>query len=304
MRVVSLLPGATEIICALGAADELVGVSHECDHPLAVRALPAITRARLDPRAVSSEIDRNVRALLADRLAIYEIDVEALAALRPDLIVTQHQCDVCAVSEAEVMAATRDVLGSDVRILSLAPRVLADVWEDVARVAAALGRVAAGDALRADLIARVDALAARTAALPSPTVACIEWLEPLMFAANWTPELVTLAGGRYPFATAGAESGVMEWQSLAAADPDVVVVMPCGFPIVQTRRELGRVRARPEWRGLHAVRAGRASVVDGNAYFNRPGPRLVESAEILAALLHPDACGDLMIAGAAEGIAP
>jgi iron complex transport system substrate-binding protein len=279
-------------------------VSHECDYPPSVRTLPRVTRAQLDPHGRSADIDRDVRALLAQGLAIYEIDVAALAALRPDVIVTQHQCDVCAVSFDDVQAAARQALGADVRIVSLAPRVLGDVWDDVDRVASALGRSAAGRRVRAAVDARLAALAGRTSTLPRPTVACVEWLEPLMLAANWTPELAVVAGGRYPFATAGAESVVTPWADLGAADPDVVVLMPCGFPIAQTRRELDRLTTLPEWRSLRAVRTGRAYVVDGNAYFNRPGPRLVESAEILAALLHPDACGDLAVARAAEALVP
>jgi iron complex transport system substrate-binding protein len=304
MRIVSLLPGATEIVCALGAVGELVGVSHECDYPPSVRTLPRVTRAKLDPRGRSADIDRDVRALLAQGLAIYEIDVAALAALRPDVIVTQHQCDVCAVSFDDVQAAAQQALGVDVRIVSLAPRVLGDVWDDVERVAAAVNRVDAGRGLRAAIDTRLATLAERTATASRPLVACVEWLDPLMLAANWTPELVAVAGGRYPFAAPGAQSVVRAWADLVAADPDVVVLMPCGFPIAQTRRELDRVMALPELPSLRAVRAGRAYVVDGNAYFNRPGPRLVESAEILAALLHPEACGDLAVAHSAEPVLP
>jgi iron complex transport system substrate-binding protein len=299
VRIVSLLPGATEIVCALGAGEALVGVSHECDHPPFVRGLPAVTRPKLDVHRVSVAIDADVRRLVAEGLGVYEIDVARLAALRPDVIVTQHQCEVCAVSYAEVEAAARATLGTDVRIVSLAPRTLTDVWDDVARVAAALDRVYAGNALVAALTERLASLARITEGLPWPTVACVEWLDPLMLAAHWTSELVRLAGGSYPFADVGARSGVVDWEVLTARQPDVVVLMPCGFPIAQTMRELDWLRQRPEWRGLHAVRTGRASVVDGNAYFNRPGPRLVESAEILAALLHPDECGDRMVAGAA-----
>jgi iron complex transport system substrate-binding protein len=280
VRIVSLLPGATEIVCALGAGEALVGVHR-----------------------ASVAIDTDVRRLVAEGLGVYEIDVARLAALRPDVIVTQHQCEVCAVSYAEVEAAAQVTLGTDVRIVSLAPRTLTDVWDDVARVAAALDRVPAGAAVLATIEERLASLARITERLPRPTVACVEWLDPLMLAAHWTSELVQVAGGSYPFAGIGARSGFADWGVLAARQPDVVVLMPCGFPITQTMREIDRVRERPEWRALQAVRAGRASVVDGNAYFNRPGPRLVESAEILAALLHPDECGDRMVAGAALSLA-
>jgi iron complex transport system substrate-binding protein len=304
MRIVSMLPSATEIVCALGAGPSLVGISHECDFPAEVRGLPAVTRARLDAHGTSRAIDDEVRALVAAGLGVYEIDVEGLRTLRPDVIVTQHQCDVCAVPYTEVEAATRSVLGDGVAIVSLAPRRLDDVWDDVARVAAALDRRAAGADLRARIDDRLGRLTAMTKPLPRPTVACIEWIEPLMLAGNWMPEIVACAGGRDPFGTPGEASGVQTWQRLADAQPDAVVLMPCGFPIAQTRRELDRVRARPEWSGLAAVRAGRAAIVDGNAYFNRPGPRLVESAEILAALLHPTACGLLAPSGAIERVTP
>lgn len=302
MRVVSLLPSATEIVCALGAGSSLVGVSHECDHPNAVRSLPAVTRAKLDARASSAAIDQSVRTLVEQGLGVYEIDVARLKELRPDVIVTQNQCDVCAVSYADVEAAARRVLGDGVTIVSLAPQRLSDVWDDVERVAAALDRGAAGRALVAHARERLASLTARVRGRPRPTVACIEWLDPLMMAANWTPDLVDIAGGSYPFAEAGAQSTTADWTVVADAQPDVVVLMPCGFPVAQTRREIDVVRARPEWNRLPAVATGRAWIVDGNAYFNRPGPRLVESAEILAGLLHPALGVDRMLRGAIEAI--
>lgn len=304
MRVVSLIPGATEMICAVGAGEHLVAVSHECDYPPFVTRLPRVTRPKLDVRGTSAAIDADVRRLVADGLGVYDVDVAKLAALRPDVIVTQHQCDVCAVSYADVEAAVRTMLGPAVTIVSLAPRTLTDVWDDVRRVAAAVERDDAGRCVVATLAARMAGLAARTRDEERPTVACVEWIEPLMLAGNWTAELVAIAGGQYPFASVGEESGRADWSTVASADPDVVVVAPCGFPLAQTRGELPRLRAREEWRALRAVARGRASVVDGNAYFNRPGPRLVESAEILAALLHPARCGGLMVPDASEPIAP
>jgi iron complex transport system substrate-binding protein len=288
MRIVSLLPSATEIVCALGAHASLVGVSHECDHPPAVRGLPVVTRAQLDAAATSAVIDRRVRDLTARGLSIYDLDLARLRALAPDVIVTQDQCDVCAIPLAEVEAAAREVLGAGVTIVALSPVTLADIWLDVERVAAALGRVAAGAALVAAAKERLAALAGRTAAFGRPVVACIEWLDPVMLAGNWIPDLVAIAGGAYPFLEAGQRSITTSWAALEAARPDVVVVMPCGFDVAQTRREIGHVTARPEWRALPAVQAGRAHLVDGNAYLNRPGPRIVESAEILAGLVHPE----------------
>jgi iron complex transport system substrate-binding protein len=227
--------------------------------------------------------------LLADGVSIYDIDLDRLAALAPDVIVTQDQCEVCAVPLAEVERAARQVLGSAATIVSLTPIVLDDVWDDVMRVAAALGREDAGRVLVRDARARLAAIAAAVAGRERPVVACIEWLDPVMVAGNWIPELVTLAGGAYPFVEPGAPTVVSTWDAVAGARPDVIVLMPCGFTIAQTRRELDALGARADWQRLAAVRDGRASVVDGNAYLNRPGPRLVESAEILAALAHPAA---------------
>jgi len=291
LRIVSLLPSATEIVCALGAADQLVGVSHECDYPPEIRGLPTLTRPKIRVDATSAAIDRDVRALVAQGLSVYEIDVERLRALAPDVIVTQQQCEVCAVSFSEVEAAARRALDREPVIVSLTPLTLGDVWEDIGRVAAALGRAERARAVIDDAQARLAAVRARTAGLPRPVVACVEWLEPPMTAANWIPEMVEIAGGAYPFATAGAHSTTTSWEALVSAAPEVVVLMPCGFTIAQTRRELAALVARAEWRALPAVRAGRASVVDGNAYFNRPGPRLVDSTELLARLVQPAAGG-------------
>ncbi len=289
MRIVSLLPSATEIVCALGAADQLVGISHECDHPPAVRDLPRLTRAKIRVDGSSAAIDRDVRALVAQGLSVYEIDVARLRALAPDVVVTQQQCEVCAVSFAEVEAATREALDRAPVIVSLTPRTLGDVWADIRRVATVLGREGHADALLTQAEARLAAVRTRSAALPRPVVACVEWLDPPMAAANWIPEMVEMAGGAYPFATRGAQSCSTSWRALAAAAPEVVVLMPCGFTVAQTQRELAALVAREEWRTLPAVRAGRASVVDGNAYFNRPGPRLVDSTELLAQLIQPAA---------------
>ena len=300
MRIVSLIPSATEIVCALGAGAELVGVSHECDFPPAVRGLPALTRPKIRIDRPSAEIDQSVRALVERGLGVYEIDVDGLAAAAPDVIVTQDQCDVCAVSYADVVAAARRVLGTDAVIVSLAPNTLGDVWRDVAAVGAALERDAAATALIADMQERLARVRAATAGRQRPVTACIEWLEPLMTAGTWMPELVEIAGGVYPFAAAGTMSRVITWTALVDAAPEVAVLLPCGFTIAQTRRELAAVTARPEWRVLPAVRAGRAAVAAGNAYFNRPGPRLVESAAILARLLHPGAPLDGVPEGAYE----
>ncbi len=291
MRIVSLLPSATEIVCAVGLRDALVGRSHECDFPLGVERLPVLCEPKVPIDGASDEIDRAVRRLVADGLSVYRVDAEALRALAPDVIVTQTQCEVCAVSEADVVAATCDWAGSGVRIVSLAPARLDDVFADIERVGAALGVAARGTAAVASLRARLAALAARTRELPRPSIASIEWLDPLMAAGNWVPELVELAGGRNLFGSVGEHSPWLAWEAVRAADPDVIVAMPCGFDLARTRGEMPALERLPGWDALRAVRAGRVAIVDGHQYFNRPGPRLVESAEILAEILHPEVFG-------------
>jgi len=288
-RVVSLLPSSTEIVHALGLADRLVGRSHECDHPPELADLPVLTEPKLDPAAPSAEIDARVKQLVSDGLSIYRVDAEALRRLDPGVILTQTQCEVCAASAGDVEAALAGWTGRRPRVVSLEPSTLGDVWEDVLRVAAALGAPERGQALAAALAERVTELAERTQRIRRrPGVACLEWLDPLMASGNWIPELVTLAGGRSVVGRGGAEAPWLELDALAAADPDVIVALPCGFDLARTRAELAPLAARPEWRALRAVREGRVFLTDGNHYFNRPGPRLVDSLEILAEILHPD----------------
>lgn len=288
-RIVSLIPSATEIVAALGFAADLVGRSHECDHPEGVAALPPLTAPKLPLDGDSGEIDRRVKRVLAEGLAVYRVDPEGLRALDPDVVVTQDQCQVCAASLAEVEAAMRDWTGRPVRVVSLNPMSLADAWADMARVAAALGVPDRGAELVGRLQARMARVAERAAGRPRPRVAVVEWIEPLMAGGNWMPTLVELAGGENLFGAAGRHSPWLEWDALVAADPDAILVAPCGFPISRSRADVPRLAARPGWRDLKAVRAGRVAIADGNQFFNRPGPRLVESLEILAEFLHPAA---------------
>jgi iron complex transport system substrate-binding protein len=288
MRIVSLLPSATEIVCGLGLGDALVGVSHECDWPPQVVGLPVVTEPKIDPAGTSTEIDSAVRRLVTDGLSVYRIRTDILAALQPDLIVTQEQCDVCAVSYAEVIEATREVLGDSAQVVSLKPVVLEDILSDIGRVAAAAGRVQAGNDLVDNIRARLHRIGDRAGRVRSrPRVACIEWLAPLMAAGNWVPELVALAGGTYSLAVAGAPSRTIDWERLSADSPDVVILMPCGFKLAQTRRELPHLTANPDWSRLAAVRNQRVYAIDGNSYVNRPGPRMADSAELLAGLIQP-----------------
>jgi iron complex transport system substrate-binding protein len=292
LRIASLLPSATEIVCALGLADRVVGVSHECDFPPEIHGRPVLTEPKIDPGATSAEIHAGIEGLVREGLAVYRIRTETLRHVAPDLIVTQDQCEVCAVSLDDVSAAVRTVLARSVEIVSLRPTRLAHLWDDIARVAVAAGVPAAAGPLVDRLRRRLESLAGVTRRLPRrPRVAVIEWIEPLMIAGNWVPDLVHVAGGADEHLIApGAHSGRTSWAALAAYAPEVIVIAPCGFSIAQTRRDLPRLAARPEWGALPAVRTDRVHLVDGNLYLNRPGPRLVEGAEILAHAIHPEVC--------------
>jgi iron complex transport system substrate-binding protein len=291
MRIISLIASATEIVCALGCRNRLVGRSHECDFPADVLQLPALTEPKLEIEGTSAEIDARVRAIVRDGLSVYRVDGEALAALAPDVIVTQDHCEVCAVSLSDVEAATCTWTGQPVEIVSLKPDSMADVYADIARVAGALGAKAAGDALVHDMRRRLDAVKARVAGRASPRVAFIEWVEPPMAGGNWMPELIEIAGGHNLFGQAGKHSDWMQWPELVAADPEAIVVAPCGYGLARCLEELPLLQAKPGWADISAVREGRVYFADGNAYFNRPGPRLAESAEMLAEMLHPDTAG-------------
>ena len=297
-RIVSLLPGSTEILCALGLRERLVGVSHECDYPADVVGLPVLTEPKLNPHALSGVIEARVRELVQEGLSIYRINTDILQSLQPDLIITQDQCHVCAVSLPEVEEAVRCVLSPGVQVVSLRPQRLRDIWEDIRTVANAAGQEDAAEELLRGLKRRLWKLEQKTRHLPRPRVACLEWLDPLIAAGNWIPELVTIAGGEYTLAEVGEHSTTLTWDSLAECQPDVIILMPCGFRIAQTHTELPAFTAHPQWQALSAVQNNQAFIVDGNAYLNRSGPRIVDSVEILAEILHPEECAGLAPAGA------
>ena len=294
LRILSLIASATEILCALGFRERLVGRSHECDFPPDVRALPQATLPRFDVNASSRAIDDQVKGLVGksaglDALGVYEVVPGVLRDLRPTHIVTQTQCEVCAVSRRDVEAAVAKTAGCEAQIVSLQPNALADVWDDFSRVATALGAPTEGARLVASLQRRVQSIAEAAGKLQSkPKVAAIEWADPLMAVGNWMPELIDLAGGRCLFGDAGEHSPAMRFDDLRAADPDVIVLCPCGYGISRTLGDLAILEARAGWRSLRAVRSARVFVGDGNQYFNRPGPRLADTAEILAEMLHPN----------------
>jgi iron complex transport system substrate-binding protein len=289
LRIVSLIPSATEILAALGLTDAIMGRSHECDYPPEIQDRPVCTQAQLNSNAPSAEIHKDVNSLLQSALSIYQIKTDLLEKLQPTHILTQDQCDVCAVSLEDVEKAVATLTHSQPQIISLKPNVLADLWTDIERVADATG--VESRRLVEDLEARVKICQQKTQALSlneRPTVACIEWTDPLMAAGNWVPELVTLAGGQPLFSVVGQPAPQLTWDTLVATNPAAIVFMPCGFDLNRTRQEAQLLTQRPEWQNLHAVQTGRVYVTDGNSYFNRPGPRLVDSQEILAEILHPE----------------
>jgi iron complex transport system substrate-binding protein len=282
-RIVSLLPSATEIAVALGLGEQLLGRSHECYYPPFVKALPVLTATKLAKGLSSIEIDRRVQEIVRQGLSVYEVDAERLRALKPDVILTQSQCAVCAVTPDDLVEALSQWTGTAPVLLSLAPDDLGDVWGDFGRVGAAVSREVEAAAVIAELQGRMAALAERAARRGTrPTVAAIEWIEPLMAAGNWVPELIGIAGGEPLFAAAGQHSPWLAWDALIAADPDVIVMMPCGYRVPQTLVDMAALADHAGWRSLRAVREGRVYVTDGQYFFNRPGPRLVESAAIIA----------------------
>jgi len=289
-RIVSLLPSLTEIACALGFEASLVGRSHECDHPPGVARLPALTEPKLDVQAPSRDIDDRVKQRVQEGLSVYRVDAERLRALAPTTILTQDHCEVCAASLADVETALADWLGERPRVVSVAPRSLGDVWASFLQVGQALGAGERAQQLAAELAWRLTELAEAARGRPTrPRVALIEWIDPLMAAGNWMPELVSLAGGENLFGELGQHSPWLEWQALREADPDVLVVLPCGFDLPRTRKELPPLLAQPGFEGLRAAREGRVFLTDGHRFMNRPGPRLVESLQILCEMLHPEA---------------
>jgi iron complex transport system substrate-binding protein len=293
-RIVSLLASGTEILYGLGLGERVVGVSHECDFPEAVRTKPRVTRANIDASTSSKIIDEQVRESTACGAPLYSIDSALLASLRPDLIVTQSQCDVCAVDYKDVVRTVQsiDALRAT-KIVSLNPTTLEAVFGDIVRVGRAADCGEAAHHYIERLRNRVESVRERTGHVPPaerPRVLCVEWIDPVMVAANWMPDLIALAGGRCDLTRAGERSGHADWHAVVAFDPQVIIVMPCGFDLERSVAESAALTTRPGWDDLAAVCDRRVFAVDGNAYFNRSGPRIVDSLEILAALIHPARC--------------
>jgi iron complex transport system substrate-binding protein len=282
MRIVSLVPSATELLFALGLGPEVIAVTHECDHPPAALALPRVTRDTIPAGLSAGAIDAAVRARTEQGEAIYELDVEALHALRPDLIVTQALCAVCAVSYDDVRKVAEEIEGRPL-VISLDPRTLGEVLGDVRTLAQATERKDAGVALIEDLARRVDRVRLAVRDARRPRVAALEWFDPVYVAGHWTPQLIDYAGGLDVLGMPGEHSERRRWDEVAAAEPDVVIAMPCGYDAQRSHEEALRYRER-----LATLGAGEVVAVDAAAYFSRPGPRLVDGIELLAHILHPE----------------
>ncbi|MFT5539289.1 MAG: iron complex transport system substrate-binding protein [Alphaproteobacteria bacterium] len=292
LRIVTLLPSATEIVACLGAVDELVARSHECDFPAGVERLPVLTSARIDFSGSSAEIHAQMENVATnattEALSIYKVDEVGLRRLAPDVVVTQAQCEVCAVSEDDVRAAIAGWEGAPA-LVSLKAENLAGVYVDIINVAKALGREEIGVQAAGKMKDHITEIAFKASdANWKPRLLVIEWMEPLMAGGNWMPELVSLAGGENLLSEPGKHSPWINWEDIIAADPDAIICAPCGFELDRVIDDLPALTSRPGWADLRAVREGRFALADGNAYFNRPGPRLSESVEILAEFLHPE----------------
>lgn len=291
-RIVSLIASSTEIIHALGMGKYMVGRSHECDYPVEVKALPVCTGPKFQTDGSSYEIDQRVKAIVQESLSVYKVYAEVLNELAPTVIITQAQCEVCAVSLKDVEAAACEIITSSPRVVSLQPDCLEDVWGDIRRVGEALRIGGEAGGLVDRLKNRIDEISKRAHEVSKsvgrkPSVAIIEWIEPLMAAGNWMPELVELAAGENLFGIAGKHSPWMEWDDVIKKDPDVLIVTPCGFDNERTMQEMHLISGKPGYENLKAVKNKQVYVADGNQYFNRPGPRLVESLEMMAEMLYP-----------------
>jgi iron complex transport system substrate-binding protein len=290
-RIISLLASSTEIVCELGFTENLVGISHECDFPESIRHLPVCTAPKFNHHVSSIEIDRQVSKLVKEGLSVYKVDTELLEQLQPDFIVTQSQCEVCAVSFNDVQEAVCQLVSSQPLIINLEPNNFSDIFLDIQKVADSLGVTERGKLLLNSYYERIETVKSvldrNKNSLSKPTVATIEWIEPLMFAGNWIPEMIEIAGGINLLGNAGEHSHYFKWEEITKADPDIILVMCCGFDITRTLEEMHIIANLPGFSELKAVKNQQFYVTDGNSYFNRPGPRITDSVEMLAEIFYP-----------------
>ncbi|MCC2641146.1 MAG: ABC-type transport system, periplasmic binding component [Nitrospira sp.] len=300
MRICSLVPGATEVVAALGLQQNLVGISHECDYPPSLAQVPVMVRPKIESHRLSSaQIDEQVGSLLSDGAGLYELDEPGLLAARPDLIIAQDLCDVCAITPSQLDHALR-VLSPTPRLIALNPRRLEDILLDIVTLGQALQQEQAGKRFAIGLRSRLDAVRRRVSSETTrPRVACLEWFAPLYTAGHWIPDMVEAAGGIDVLGRSGMASQKVNWDQLSASAPDVIVLMPCGFTVQRTKEELSTLIEHPKWRALPAVQRGEVYLVEALSYFSRPGPRLIDGTEQLAAICHP-ARYDYHLPGSAE----
>lgn len=289
MKIVSLLPSATEIICALGLGDSLVGRSHECDFPKGVQTLPAVTQPAYPEQKSGLEIDRSIRNLLSSGLSPFEANPDLLRELDPDIIITQDHCDVCAISLNRLKFAAKSYLdNADVDLLSVSPASMLEIMDSIHTIGHALKVPQKATALVTELSERLNIIRQTVQGEPKKNVVTLEWISPLMTAGNWVPELIDIAGGDDLLGVPGDHSPWINFDAVRRADPDFLLIMPCGYSIQDTNNEFDTLEQTDGWLDLKAVREEQVYLLDGNQYFNRPGPRMYDSARILAEILHPD----------------
>ena len=287
-RVLSLLSSTTEIIYALGCGDRLVGRSHECDYPEEVSDLPICTFPKFNVDGTSREVDNEVKSLVQSALSIYYINEKLLKELKPDIIFTQSQCEVCAVSVSDVENALKNITGLSSRVISVEPNSIEDIFNDILTIAEILNVRKKGKELVELIKAKIDSTEKIVYQKSSPSVAAIEWIDPLMAAGNWVPQLIRVAGGKNLFGEASKHSPWMKYNDLVEQDPEIIIVMPCGYDIKKSLIEIKTLESKKEWGSLKAVRNRNVYITDGNQFFNRPGPRIIESLEILLEIIHSD----------------
>ena len=288
--IVSLLPSATEIVCAMGLRNQLLGISHECNYPEDIEGLPVVSSSKIDSSADSATIDHSVRTLAHEGLSLYEIDGKLLEQLKPGLVITQDQCHVCAVSLSEVQSAVSKLTTRSTKVCSLHPEKLTDIYGDIQKIGQDTNSPVRAEKIIQSMKARIEPLTQLFSGQQTPKVLCLEWLDPPMVAGGWIPELVKIAGGSPVIVSEPGKFAEVGWDVISRSDPDFVILMPCGFSVARTKQELENMQVKAAISQLRATLRGRCYIVDGDGHFNRPGPRIADSCEILAAVLHPERC--------------
>ena len=281
MRIISLISSATEIVNSLKCTDSLVGISHECDYPDSIKKLPVCSEPRFDINGKSIEIDQSIKSLLQEALSIYRVKEDTIRLLKPDIIITQSQCDVCAVNIKDVRIAIEQAIGISPEIISLSPTHLEDVWNDILNIGIVLEKESVAKKVVKNIKKEISIISEKNKNKDPVSVGCIEWTEPLMFAGNWVPEIVQIVGGKSLFGVAGEHSSWSKYDELYQHDPDKIIFMPCGYDMIKTKVELSSLTHDARWKSLKAVKTDEVYLTDGNQYFNRPGPRLLDSIKIM-----------------------